>query len=354
MNTFQNTLLIKSKNLMLLFKLQSELISIFLIRFKNNFKHIFSKIEESIDVLTKVYDRIQDMEDSIRAGQFISSISKAAETDLGELNDSRAKFKQNILLEQINRLKAVIKQIYFPFGSLFFRGDNDWVNSKLSTIYNEETEYSINSLANDIYDMIWEYKSSIYVDIDSALNIKKSQEFYLWSQDDPEDSTKINELLSGGKINFISDIDAWSYSCLKFKNINLKFVHRDSNQQDELDKSLNDFEIWVTHKGNSYYKLNGNVYLIQTTQLPLSWTFDGSTKSSSLIKLEESDPILSPYCSWMIQLENGDFEKLNEFKDKVDIKLVGDSSFIKEDRLTIKDNLNMNIHYKNNRVEHAI
>ena len=84
---------------------------------QDKFKHIFAKVEECIDVLTKVYERVQDMENSIHASQYIANISKASEPDLHEVNDLRAKFKRNVLLEQVNRIKAAVNQIYFPFGN---------------------------------------------------------------------------------------------------------------------------------------------------------------------------------------------------------------------------------------------
>ncbi len=102
-------------------------------------------------------------------------------------------------------------------------------------------------------------------------------------------------------------------------------------------------KITLRHYGHSYYKFNHKFFVIPGDSQTISYSFeradDGSPLSKNMVynKINNGDIMLSPYTMWSIQLidiNNVGFSDLQEYKDYVNLELVGKGMFV-DDSLNI-------------------
>lgn len=85
-------------------------------------------------------------------------------------------------------------------------------------------------------------------------------------------------------------------------------------------------------------------YSIYSRPLNLEFSFEPGRKTPTVRnvaydKLNASNPSLSPYTFWMVQLTNGSFEELAEYMENVDIELCGHGQYVKENANICNSNL---------------
>lgn len=112
----------------------------------------------------------------------------------------------------------------------------------------------------------------------------------------------------------------------------------DKNQIDEL---LQNFDIKITHMGNSYYRCGTSFYIINSRSIDILYSVKRVNGEPLRVndvysKLRSGDILLSPYAMWTIQLENKSndkaaFQKLNALADRIDLVLVGHGQYVRND-----------------------
>lgn len=101
----------------------------------------------------------------------------------------------------------------------------------------------------------------------------------------------------------------------------------------------------MTHMGESNYRCNNDVYVINSHSLDLSFSFaeyeNGMPKETDQAynKLASSVSSLSPYTLWSIELSHGDISRLEPFANHVDIVLHGLGQYVEENAEICRTNL---------------
>lgn len=330
------------------------------------FAFVFEKISDALETITGIYNRMETYQEQAQMINYIANVNKSGvAVDHDEVNLLKKIILKNIIMERYGKLMNTVKLWAFPFAQNFF--------NNFKTLMDTEDEIDIQKVIENIKKLEIQIKSynSTITDLDFAITTaqfgtlnSEIPPFFIWKNDLYKE--KINNLFLKGekmksKITILNaSIEKTKHHlsrrmAIKFNHIELCFKHKNVAKQKQLEKCLEKFDIhMIVATKSSYiffdklYQFDGNLNSKGTKEaLKLSYCLkrDASgqhkNKSDSYKKLAKGEIVLSPYTTWQIYLKEvnqgeGDFKKLEEFKDCVDISLIGRGTYINGDEIDLK------------------
>lgn len=320
------------------------------------FEDIVTRLEEAIDVTTNICSRVQDYRDHIAFANFIAHLQSPSIVGLdvgaeyqNELTHLQLAIQQNVVQEAYTKAVAAIKQWSFPFADKF-----------LSSVPNlEATDYT--TMAQNLPEMlryIDRYKTCV-AKMDAAVNFSSfntdlvTKPFFTW--DHGGTAQKMQSLLSGEKVVLTADVRKSKYDCVKFKQIGIKLECDTVAKQAELNVALQDYQVTLEHNGVSYYRYSGNIYKISNDK-PIEIGYSFQMQPAPTVGLmqpvvrtgvydkmvsPDSDIILSPYTSWIVQIKPVPtathtttlYDKFKGVMQGFKLHLVGEGSYVDESKV---------------------
>lgn len=319
---------------------------------ENKLLLIFQKLDEAYATLIAIYDSIENYRDQAKLSDFIGSIA-TVDVNTITVNDPvlDLAFKQldvvvtsNVLLTQYKAAISAIKQLVFPFAEYYF--DQFQLPKSL------EIGNSVSDLAREAIKQLDSLRTKIIekritigkideVTISTTFDsrIRSSQPFFTWPSKQYRNT--INDLLSGKLVLLRADIkEAYKLNAVKFNLIDLFFHTPDPSRQTKLNDVLLNFDVIISHMGNSYYRCGASFYTINSPKLTIVYSnekINGTRvrQNEVYMKLLNGDILLSPYTMWTIKLENKStmkdelaFQQLSAFTDRTDLVLVGQGKYV--------------------------
>ncbi|KAJ9595420.1 hypothetical protein L9F63_013379 [Diploptera punctata] len=263
----------------------------------------------------------------------------------------------NLLLSHRARALGALKQWVFPFA-------HDYLNIfKIP----KELNYKRNLREMVIFAKDELTKINMTITRDGAIPTKRDRctlnyhfyqkepkgPFYVWKNS--ENINFIISLLSGEEVTVNVDIrQKFNFNAVKFSYIKLSFQALNEEKQQDLDKLLRNFEVKMTHLGNSHFHCDGKIYTMTSDSLEIRYSLveyapeDPAIVSEVFKKLRKGDMMLSPYAMWKFQLldsaNTGSLGKLLAFVDYIDVLLEGEGQYLNEDCISQCSN-NMEVYY---------
>lgn len=311
-------------------------------RYQMSLQDIFDNVENGMNIMIDIYDRIDSYKDSAELASYIANVgsSKPKFNDPAlnnKLNDFELTLHTNLVLQEYSIGLSSFNQYYFPFAPIVLGN-----YSLPSNLTMNDTESVIQSTARNI-DSISKaiLRKKISFDyFDQFIDRDMDALFYTWPHNNAS-RDKIIGLLTGKKVILNANIvGGRKDSAVQFKDLKLIFNLNNTSLQKELDNVLDKFLISFKMIGNCYYRCNNRFFYISMGDILFLKTsfrrdFSGIPRFRNEIadQILNNEPFISPYSNWEIQIEPQDdsssFNDLTKFLDEpIDLKLMGNSKYI--------------------------
>lgn len=317
------------------------------------------KIDEGMDVLIDVYDRIDTYFENKKLAALIVTITSAqsriaATTSDPKMNEALTRLRKiihtNLILDQYEAIMHALKQHVFPFADAYIGKFKLPDNLKLN-----DTELLTQTAVEQIDELrkhlkqsrIWigTYDREIFRNIEfSGSNSSVTRPFYVWKYHSFNE--QIVKLLQGEEVTLNADITkGLTQNAVKFNEIGIHFKAKSESIQTELDAELNHFGVSMAMVGNSYYRCGTRFYsnsVDENVVIDYSLKKDAngmpSVSNEVYHKIHDMNYFLSPYAMWSIQLirlnlsnSEESFERLSQFSaEALDLELIGRGQFLKD------------------------
>lgn len=339
------------------------------------------KIDEGMNILIDVYDRIDSYFENARLAAMIVTVTSAHSgttitTSDTQMNEALVRLRKiihtNLILDQYEAVMHALKQHIFPFADAYlgkFRlPDNLKFNDTelLTQIALEQIEELRKHMKQS---RIWigEYDREIFKNIEfSNSNSSIARPFYVWK--DRQFNGEIVKLLQGEEVTLNADITkGLNQNAVKFNEIGIHFKAKSESVQSELDAELNHFGVSMAMVGNSYFRCGTRFYsnvVEENVVIDFSLKKDAngwpSISNEVYHKIHDTNYFLSPYAMWSIQLiklnlSNSDenLEQLSQFSnDILELELIGRGQFLKDNGFASQEICNKHLddyyHYDEN------
>lgn len=297
-------------------------------KIEKNINRVFKKIEKAFKTMIEIYKDIKNKNDTIDLATFITNTAVNDDSNSNFLYESFNKLKtiepEIELYEQYNKLIYDYRQFVKSFKLFAFPcGDFYYQNLDLD-LHSAMNLSSAVSIAQNVMNDIFEKISS-----QGVIASRKEDDFYVkpffvWKYNDYRED--IIQLLKGEKIKLNSTISMHSnYDAIKFREINLKLVAKDHKLKSNIEESMKQCDFRLTHSGKSYFRYNGEMYVINTESYEFYTNWRGITGSSK----DENDFLFSPYTEWTLQIDKEESCNLDSYQDvELNLQLVGIGSYI--------------------------
>lgn len=330
------------------------------------------KIDEGMNVLIDVYDRIDSYFENARLAALLVTVTSAQSgatltTSDPQMNEALVRLRKiihtNLILDQYEAVMNALKQHIFPFADAYLGKFRLPDNLKL-----DDTELLTQVALEQIEELrkhlkqsrIWigEYDREIFKNIEfSNSNSSVARPFYVWK--DRLFNEEIVKLLQGDEVTLNADITkGLNQNAVKFNEIGIHFKAKSDNAQSELDAELNHFGVSMAMVGNSYFRCGTRCYSNVVDEnvvidFSLKKNLNGWPSISNEVyhKIHDTNYFLSPYAMWSIQLiklnlSNSDenFEQLSQFSnDILELELIGRGQFLKDNGFASQDICNKHL-----------
>jgi hypothetical protein len=333
-------------------------------KIEDDLARCLEKLEEAMTTLIKVYDHIQEYQDQQNLANFIAAVSspESGSDDDNNLNKLEILIRSNLLLKQYHLAVRASKQWVFPFANHYLERIKLPFQLELKSDTLQDLASKAIEQLDHVKSKVDEYKTAIqrhdaYI-FDGAFDSShdSTHPFYVWKNE--ENKELMSQLLSGKPIFVKADVtksvpdkDAIKFNLLE---INLKVAN--ATRQEEVNGKLKSFKVKATHMGNSYYRYDGQIYILSSPSQEIQCSFERDPsglpihRNQVYNKIKAGDLMLSPFAMWniqLVQLNNNNetlFNELAKFKDEVDLELVGRGRYI--DKGAKIPNLNIANYYR--------
>lgn len=308
---------------------------------EDDLQRSIDRMEESMEILIDIYDRIDSYKDSSILATYISSIASSTlsseldgdENYENDIRDLETITKSNLILERYEGAIKAYKQTYFPYSSAEFNEfdipDNlQNKNINITLLVGNAVE-GLNELEKRI-----EEKESTHINQDNFMINAEKISFYQW-----HDKKLINKLFDGQEILVKADIvNGIDENAVKFNDIGIQFKLKNTCNESEFQIALNKFGITLKMLGNNYYRCGGKVYYFSMDNtIEIYHSFEKGVEhkhkesNDSLEKIRKLPAFLSPYTLWGIKMEHGNFSEIKKYEDQVIyFELFGNGKYLKK------------------------
>lgn len=324
---------------------------------------IFLILDDTFATLVNIYDRIDSYADQAKLGDYLACIETpdvmSIPVEDPELQSTVRRlgqtFRTNILRSEYKSATDAFKYTVFPFITAYLDqyylptnvqpGDNLSILihvaiSQLNKIRSTIAEYNhavINGHDQFVYSAIFDPR------------LQSSSAFFEWHFE--EHRRLFADLFSGKRISLRADIRRApqpKFNAIKFNAIELLFRAPDAQRQQRIDDLLSQFDITLTHLGNSYYRCGSDIYVIHGPSQTISYSCEkhnGAPIRTNNVynKILQEALALSPYATWSIQLnpprDETVFAELAQLAEDVDLVLIGRGRYVDDDESVCGDSL---------------
>lgn len=315
---------------------------------------VIQKLDEALETLINVYDRIESFYDQEKLGDYIAAIGSAGASTINvsdpvlenSLLQLDLMISSNVVLNNYEMATDAFKQAVFPFAAFYFEQFRLPKDLQLVNTTSILVEAAVTNLKK-LRTRIDEYNNTVINGNDKYIismpfsdELQSSLPFFEWKSEKFHSS--FVDLFSHKNVSLNADIkEGLQLNAVKFNVIELRFKAHESAQQQELDSILNGFVVYLTHTGNSYYRCGASYYVIDGTSQEMMFGFEKKDgipvhQSTAYQKIKGGTVILSPYTMWNLRLQNigkdtNAFDKLLAFANHVDLLLIGHGQYVRND-----------------------
>jgi GTPase SAR1 family protein len=331
------------------------------------------RLQEGIETLIGIYDRVQSYKDHVEFVNYISSINSNTTVDnipveyRMSIDKIRRFIARNIVTEQYNKAMKAFSQWAFPFVEHYLEELKHDLPDCIPILSYQKTEEDIvrqiAQVIERLKQKIDESEAVVNPKIDNIRfsstfdKIEPFDPFFEWSYE--QNSKEIDKLLQGDEATLIADARNSTHDAIKFATIGIKIELTNPEQNIELQKLLENFQVELTHSGISSYKYNNKIYKISSNgpsgeQINLVYQYGNIDRGTHLKhaneaykKLKQNIPILSPYTTWKIRIspinqrDHLIFNKIPKKLSSLKISLIGHGHYVK-----VSNTLKIPEHYK--------
>lgn len=324
------------------------------------FTNTFGKIEDALNTLINVYDRIQSYQQEKKLANYIANVNSADSNSIkvedpklqSAINYLELILNCNIVIQQYQIAVDSFKQYVFPLAHLFLKelvlpSYLDYGKDLGSLVIKAETQIShIQTKLNEYRNTAKRYHAYVGSGQFNS-KFRSTQPFFVWDKNTYKDM--ISKLFSGESVTAYTDVRKSfpRYDAIKFTEIEINFKVSDETTQTILTNVLKDFNIEAHHMGNSYYRSKDQIFLLTSGELDFSYGLEKDSRGQLIHKNEvieqvkNGDAMLSPYATWKLQLKHISednpqvFHVLKQYARHVDIELIGRGHYVNKAKLDI-------------------
>lgn len=313
---------------------------------KDDVKHCILQFESAITTMIRIYDRIQGYTYQSQLATYIKDVNSE-----GQSNNDIAKLeliiKSNLVMEEYEKGINAFKQNVFPFAYLYLDKFDFLSNETFQDL--ENITLLVGDAANQIQNLRNELKKENTIINEKYhefqhfnVDFTGENSFYTWTYNEYKED--IIKLLHGHAVVFKSDVKlSRKINVIKFNAIGISFKCANNITQRRLNTHLMEFDVNMTHLGDSCYRFKDKFYSIVHKKVAIvrsviektnNGTYTDETGAS--MQIRQNKPLLSPYTSWKIKLEHkknyeidDNFSSLlNYTNEMIDLVLEGHGSYI--------------------------
>lgn len=255
---------------------------------------------------------------------------------------------------------SAFKQFVFPFAHDYFR---ELILPKNLDLERNLTDLIISAdlQIHHLINKLQYYKSILKTSHSQGVHRTKfnsfrpsTKPFFIWKNEQHREM--ISKLLSGQEVVAYADVkeSTPSKDAVKFSEVGIYLKTKNQTAQTEINKCLETLKITMLHFGDSYYRYNRKFYLITSSSVRISFSFDNENgepidRSDTYDKIKQGTYMLSPYALWKFKIsfihEILSFDNLKVYENEVDVELVGKGSYIDSTELAGTD-LKVEMYYE--------
>lgn len=324
------------------------------------FTNTFRKIEDALNTLVNVYDRIQSYQQEKKLANYIANVNSADSNSIkvedpklqSAINYLELILSCNMVIQQYQIAVDSFKQYVFPLAHLFLKelvlpSYLDYGKDLGSLVIKAETQIShIQTKLNEYRNTAKRYHAYVGSGQFNS-KFRSTKPFFVWDKNTYKDM--ISKLFSGESVTAYTDVrkSLPRYDAIKFTEIEINFKASDETTQTILTNVLKDFNIEAHHMGNSYYRSKDQIFLLTSGELDFSYGLEKDSRGQLIHKNEvieqvkNGDAMLSPYATWKLQLKHISednpqaFGVLKQYARLVDIELIGRGHYVNKAKLDI-------------------
>ena len=316
----------------------------------DGFVVIVQQMLEAIQTSMNINDRVQDYEERIRLTGYMANLANPTVGVQDPLLDAyRTKVQYHLVLEQYERLLLAMRQWAFPFGVQYMQdvtrveGFNQSASvADMVTVI----ERDVNRLSQRVEDHYSQLRAVIHgpTCAMSYLGTEHSPPFFVWrGRERPQ---VLHSLLSGQEVLLNADVRRShpGHGATKFNRVDLRLRSTDPVLQRQLDVSLLNYDIYMTHSGQSHYRYGENVYRMDNDggfYLHYSFALNGDNlpvvRNDAYIMMRGGNMMLSPYTLWRVKLtervtgQPGLIQLFGNRLNDIEIQLLGEGQYVQEE-----------------------
>ncbi|KAG4066107.1 hypothetical protein HA402_010309 [Bradysia odoriphaga] len=322
----------------------------------SNINGCMVRLNEAMELLIDIYDRIQNYEEESKFVTYLSEIHTTSASDSiihdvdlrKRFNEMKMNLQVNLFHGQYFRVLGAFKQALFPYAADYL-ADYELPSSLLVGNLNDSITLASQQIES-LSKKLKEYNDTVINEHDEHIHSAffdrdhgSRGPFYAWSNSEIRD--RIQQLFTGQKIYLFADVQkSDTRNAVKFNTIELGFHHDNQTMNNKLHEILQSFHVSLTHMGNSNYRCKNTFYTIPSRPWTIKYSIGERNQrpaDRNLVhgKLASGPSLLSPYTLWSVQLLYGPFSQLQQFVDFVDIELYGNGLYVLEEAPICETNL---------------
>ena len=338
---------------------------------ENEIIQYVDKLYDTMNTIIDMYDRIEAYRESAEFAAYIADINSKVASDIKITDPALSKavteldvlIKSNQILVKYDAGMDTFKQYVFPFVRSYL--EELELPSSLQYIQNNSSNFvedlvyassaRVKTLLKKIQEssiIIKEYDRYVHSGVWFGSEDRILPPFSIWKYDEYED--EVYKLLSGKTITVTANIkNGIKKYATKFQIIQMHFKPTNQSTEQDLSEELKNYEVEMTHAGNSYYRCGYNNFYTaqngyQTLQYSVKLNSKGEPASVNGVysKIKDNDFILSPYATWIIRLiplnftRGSEFDRLAKFRNQtIDLELRGKGQYVDTDINVCDDTL---------------
>ncbi|XP_043472605.1 uncharacterized protein LOC122505189 [Leptopilina heterotoma] len=320
------------------------------LKVEDEFTEILDNLHRAIQTSIKFHTLVRDFRSKINNANYVKDLAAAPFYEIFTNDPSvRAAYDKlsyfyysNQIIDEYNKWIISFKQYTFPYMShypeikeIYFLDTNSPVIRANSIIQSmKSVNKHLNKLKAEGYSSFIDFRNGDFG------NRVRHPAFYEWNSN--RDYSAIKNILDGKQVKLFANISHFDkYNAVKFRDINL-LISSNNHEDEELRNDLRNVSLMLTHNGDSYYRCDDKIHLIQSGVLQLNFDTIYS-KADQFIDGEKNDYVLSPFATWTVQLtnimENEEFQSLAKYAGHVNVKLVGNGKYLRLHKNVCQDDL---------------
>lgn len=291
-------------------------------------KEILSKIHNAINFVGELHNIIDNFRLKIKEADYLGELLLNDRDSTNIYDPILRKYLSNIrlihyankVIYEYRKFVTGIKQYTYPFID-----DYSGFTSDVSSDFNDIVLKAV-VITNRLRDLKLHFQKEkghgrLFTDIDEE-NFGDGflKSFYTWYGNEYTD--EIQDILEGNKVNLFANISKnVKLSAVKFNRINVMLTSNNPVITRMLEKNLGGVGFELVHNGDSYYRCNDKVHVIESGPVDFSARANNSESF-----------VLSPFATWTIELSSlskeRDLSPLIDYVFEINLELFGRGQFM--------------------------